>query len=85
MEDEDAAFVKAVWAKASTGITPAQCEAAIAADSYRVRRPARPLADGRRAPGRVGRGRYVRLATSSVMSSDAGQPADQPWTSPSRL
>jgi hypothetical protein len=38
VEEENADFIKAVWAKAATGLTPAQCEAAIVADAYRVRR-----------------------------------------------
>jgi hypothetical protein len=39
VEDEaDAEIMKAVWAKASAGETPEQCEAAVHVDSYRIRR-----------------------------------------------
>lgn len=38
-EDEgDSNFTRAVWVKASSGATPEKCEAAIAADGYRIRR-----------------------------------------------
>lgn len=36
--EEDLTFVRSVWVKASNGSTPAKCEAAIAADVYRIRR-----------------------------------------------
>jgi hypothetical protein len=39
MEDEsDVAFLRQVWGKASTGVPPLECEAALGVDSYRVRR-----------------------------------------------
>ncbi|MGH9392516.1 MAG: hypothetical protein ACRD1Z_23170, partial [Vicinamibacteria bacterium] len=37
-DEEEAAFLKNVWGKASLGITPAGCEASVPADSYRIRR-----------------------------------------------
>jgi len=37
-EEEDLALTKAVWGRAATGSTPEQCEAAVPADAYRVRR-----------------------------------------------
>jgi hypothetical protein len=38
LESETAEFISEVWAKASQGATPAQCEATLGADSYRIRR-----------------------------------------------
>ena len=37
-EGEDPAFLRAVWAQASSGATPMACETAVPADSYRIRR-----------------------------------------------
>jgi hypothetical protein len=37
-EEDDAALVREVWLKASSGTTVAECERALPADSYRVRR-----------------------------------------------
>jgi hypothetical protein len=36
-EEQDVRFLRALWTKASAGATPAQCEAAISADAYRIR------------------------------------------------
>jgi hypothetical protein len=38
VEDEEPAFMREVWSKASSGLTPEQCEAAAHVDSYRIRR-----------------------------------------------
>jgi hypothetical protein len=38
LADEDGKFAETVWSKAAKGATPLQCEAGLAADSYRVRR-----------------------------------------------
>jgi hypothetical protein len=37
-DEQDANFMKTVWSKAVAGETPEQCEAAVPADSYRIRR-----------------------------------------------
>ncbi len=37
-EEEDLNLTQAVWGKAATGSTPAQCETVIQADAYRIRR-----------------------------------------------
>ena len=37
-DEEDLAFIRSVWVKASSGTTPEKCEAAIASDAYRIRR-----------------------------------------------
>ena len=37
-DEEDLAFMRSVWVKASSGATPEKCEAAIASDGYRIRR-----------------------------------------------
>jgi hypothetical protein len=37
-DEEDLALTKAVWGRVATGSTPEQCEAAVPADAYRVRR-----------------------------------------------
>jgi len=37
-DEEDVAMMKAVWSKASGGVTPEQCEAAVHVDSYSIRR-----------------------------------------------
>ena len=37
-DEEDLAFMRSVWVKASSGTTPEKCEAAIASDAYRIRR-----------------------------------------------
>jgi hypothetical protein len=37
-DEEDTAMMKMVWSKAAAGQTPAQCEAAVQADSYSIRR-----------------------------------------------
>ena len=36
-EEHDVRFLRALWTKACSGATPAQCEVAIAADAYRIR------------------------------------------------
>jgi len=37
-DEDDLAFMRSVWVKASSGTTPEKCEAAIASDAYRIRR-----------------------------------------------
>jgi len=37
-DEDDLAFMRSVWVKASSGATPEKCEAAIASDGYRIRR-----------------------------------------------
>jgi hypothetical protein len=36
--EDDLAFMRSVWVKASCGTTAEKCEAAIASDAYRIRR-----------------------------------------------
>lgn len=38
IEDEEPAFMRDIWSKASTGHSPEQCEASVHVDSYRIRR-----------------------------------------------
>lgn len=37
-DEQDLAFIRSVWVKASSGTTPEKCEATIASDAYRIRR-----------------------------------------------
>ena len=36
--EKDGSFLQALWERASRGATPVDCEAAVASDSYRIRR-----------------------------------------------